>query len=204
MVTSTVKPAVKLAVKLAAHPKRAARATQLTERHIGLEARIEDSDHQSLKLWLRLLACSTQIESEIRSRLRERFAVSLPRFDYLAQLYRHVDGLRMNTLSRFLMVTGGSVTGLTNELEKDGLVRRGYDAQDRRSVRVRLTAPGRKAFERMAREHEAWVIEIFGGLDGAQKKTVYEALGRLRVQLAAQKQEQQDQQEQQDKQENSA
>lgn len=177
------------------HAKRVAAATRLTERHIGLEARIEDADHQSLKLWLRLLACSTQIESEIRSRLRQRFAVSLPRFDYLAQLYRHGEGLRMNTLSRFLMVTGGSVTGLTNELEKDGLVRRGYDAQDRRSVRVRLTAPGRKAFERMAREHEAWVIEIFGGLDGAQKKTVYEALGRLRVQLAAKKQEQQDKQE---------
>lgn len=59
--------------------------TRLLDDHsIGLEARALDHDHQSLKLWLRLLACSTQIETQIRQRLRERFSVSLPRFDYLA------------------------------------------------------------------------------------------------------------------------
>lgn len=157
----------------------------LDDQSIGLEARLHDADHQSLKLWLRLLACSTQVEIQIRNRLRERFGVSLARFDYLAQLYRHPDGLRMNMLSRFLMVTGGSVTGLTDELEKDGLVARDDDPDDRRSVRVRLTAPGRKAFERMAAEHESWVVEMFGGLDAEQKKQMYELLGRLRVQLSA-------------------
>ena len=163
----------------------AKRAPPLTERHIGLEARIADADHQSLKLWLRLLACTTQFETEIRGRLRESFGISLPRFDYLAQLYRHPDGLRMNTLTRYLMVTGGSVTGLSDELEKDGLVQRDDDPDDRRSVRVRLTAAGRKAFERMAREHEGWVIELFGGLDTTQKKSLFDALGRLRAQLSA-------------------
>ena len=170
--------------------KRVAASKPLPERHIGLEARIADADHLSLKLWLRLLASSTQIETEIRRRLREQFAVSLPRFDYLAQLYRQGDGLRMNTLTRFLMVTGGSVTGLTDELEKDGLVQRENDPQDRRSVRVHLTLAGRQTFARMAQEHEAWVIELFGGLDGTQKKTMYESLGRLRAQLSAEHQAQ--------------
>lgn len=156
----------------------------LPDEDIGLEARLHDEDHAALKTWLRLLATSTQVETEIRKRLRERFGVSLSRFDYLAQLYRHADGLRMNTLSRFLMVTGGSVTGLTDELEKDGLVVRDDDPDDRRSVRVRLTASGRRAFERMAREHEAWVIELFSALDAGQKKTLHELLGRLRVQIA--------------------
>jgi DNA-binding MarR family transcriptional regulator len=156
----------------------------LDDASIGLEARVEDADHQSLKLWLRMLACTNQIEIEVRRRLRARFGISLPRFDYLAQLYRHPQGLRMNMLSRYLMVTGGSVTGLTDELEKEGLVTREDDAADRRSYRVRLTAAGRRAFERMAREHERWIVELFGGLDAAQKRSVYEALGSLRVQLA--------------------
>ena len=159
-------------------------ARLLGDKRIGLEARVEDADHQSLKLWLRLLACSTQIETEIRRRLRDRFGVSLARFDYLAQLHRHPDGLRMNMLSRYLMVSGGNVTGLTDELEKDGLVQRDDDPGDRRSYLVRLTAPGRLAFERMAVEHEGWVVELFAGLDPAQKKPLYEGLGRLRVQLA--------------------
>ena len=157
----------------------------LDERHIGLEARVAEHDHLSLKLWLRLLACSTQIENDIRRRLYSAFAVSLARFDYLAQLHRHPDGLRMKLLTRHLMVTGGSVTGLTDELEGDGLVQRDDDPLDRRSVRVRLTAKGRKSFERMAREHEAWVEQLFGGLDAKRKATLYELLGSLRTQMAA-------------------
>jgi DNA-binding MarR family transcriptional regulator len=166
-------------------PPRFDLARQLDDERIGLEARAAEADHLSLKLWLRLLACSTQIEIEIRRRLRERFAVSLPRFDYLAQLHRHPDGLRMNALSRYLMVSGGNVTGLTDELEKDGLVQRDDDPDDRRSIRVRLTANGRSAFERMAREHEDWVVELFAGLDGAHKQDLYDSLGQLRLQLAA-------------------
>ncbi|MBW8779292.1 MAG: MarR family transcriptional regulator, partial [Burkholderiales bacterium] len=79
---------------------------------LGHEARAGRGDHAVLKLWLRMLASTTQIEAEIRTRLRERFGISLARFDYMAQLYRYKDGLKMRALSRYLMVTGGNVTGL--------------------------------------------------------------------------------------------
>jgi hypothetical protein len=75
---------------------------------LGHEARARLDDHASLKLWLRLLACTTQVETEIRRRLRSRFDISLARFDYMAQLYRHREGLKMKALSRCLMVTGGN------------------------------------------------------------------------------------------------
>lgn len=55
---------------------------------MGLEARVSKEDHQSLRVWLRLLSCSTEIETEIRRRLRKQFDMSLARFDYLAQLHR--------------------------------------------------------------------------------------------------------------------
>ena len=151
---------------------------------IGVEARAGDDDHLALKVWLRLLACSTQIETEIRKRLRSRFGITLPRFDYLAQLYRHPDGLRMNMLSRYMMVTGGNITGLTDDLEKDGLVVRETDASDRRSTRIKLTDAGRRALERIAAEHESWLVELFGGVSPAGQEALYEQLGQLRVQLA--------------------
>jgi DNA-binding MarR family transcriptional regulator len=168
--------------------KRAAKheiAPLLDDQSIGLEARMSSDDHHSLRLWLRLLACSTDIETEIRKRLRTNFGMTLARFDYLAQLHRHPDGVRMSALSRFLMVTGGNVTGLTDELEKDGLVQRDAEPLDRRSVRVALTAKGRKAFEGIASEHERWVIELFSGIDDAQRHQLHDLLGRLRVQLSA-------------------
>ncbi|HMO44433.1 MAG TPA: MarR family transcriptional regulator [Rubrivivax sp.] len=167
--------------------KRAARQEVLPlldDQAIGLEARSSGGDHLSLRLWLRLLACSTDIETEIRKRLRAQFGITLARFDYLAQLHRHPDGLRMSALSRYLMVTGGNVTGLTDELEKDGMVQRDAEPGDRRSVRVVLTPKGRKVFERMASEHEGWVIELFGGIADAERQHLFNLLGRLRMQLS--------------------
>lgn len=147
----------------------------------GHEARAAESDHASLKLWLRLLACSTQIETEIRRRLRVHFGTTLPRFDYLAQLHRHPDGLRMNELSRHLMVTGGSITGLTDQLEQEGVVQREQAPEDRRAFILRLTPAGRAAFEKMAAAHEGWVIELLGGLNSTERLTLHGLLGRLRV-----------------------
>jgi DNA-binding MarR family transcriptional regulator len=158
----------------------------LGDAHIGLEARAHLDDHLDTRMWLRLLACSNQIEQEIRQRLRQHFGTTLPRFDYLAQLERHPEGLRMNVLSRYLMVTGGNVTGVTDQLVADGLVERLEHPQDRRSWRVQLTAAGRESFTRMAAVHEQWLAELFGGMATADKQTLYGQLGHLRVLLARQ------------------
>jgi DNA-binding MarR family transcriptional regulator len=147
----------------------------------GHESRATDSDHDALRLWLRLLACSTQIETEIRKRLRSQFGTTLPRFDYLAQLHRHPEGLRMNALSQCLMVTGGSITGLTDQLERDGQVQRENTPEDRRAFLLKLTPAGRSAFERMATEHERWVVDLLGGLSVAERQALHGLLGRLRM-----------------------
>ncbi len=159
-------------------------APVLDDERIGHEARAVAGDHIDLKIWLRLLACSTQIEQQISQRLRARFGITLARFDYLAQLQRHPDGLRMNALSRYLMVTGGNITGLTDQLAKEGLVERVDDPDDRRSWRVALTPKGRSDFAAMAAEHETWLTAMFEGLGAGDKDQLFAQLGRLRVHLA--------------------
>ena len=154
----------------------------------GHEGRAATTNHAAVKTWLRLLSCTTQIETEIRRRLRTHFDMTLPRFDYLAQLHRfhkeQPEGLRMNALSRYLMVTGGNVTSLTDELEKAGYVTRQVDPEDRRSFRVALTLRGKRAFERVAAEHERWVIELLEGLDTDEGAQLHALLGHLRLSLA--------------------
>ena len=156
----------------------------LDDHQIGLEARADADDHLAVRTWLRLLSLTTQVEQEIRTRLRERFGTTLARFDYLAQLERHPDGLRMSALSRFLMVTGGNVTGLTTQLEAEGLVERQPDPDDGRSWRVRLTVRGRRDFDAMATEHEGWVRELFDGVPVRDQQRLYELLGQMRHHLA--------------------
>ncbi|MCH7345137.1 MarR family transcriptional regulator [Pelomonas sp. CA6] len=148
-----------------------------------LESRVAEHDHQALKLWLRLLACTMRIETQIRSRLRQDFGTTLPRFDLLAQLERHPQGLSMRELSQRLMVTGGNVTGITDQLEAEGLVQREPHPSDRRSFSVKLTPAGRRQFKRMAATHEAWIDELLAGWNAEQKTQVYALLAALKGHL---------------------
>jgi DNA-binding MarR family transcriptional regulator len=136
-------------------------------------------DHSALRIWLRLLTCTQLIERRVRSGLREEFGTTLPRFDLMAQLERHPEGLKMNELSRLLMVTGGNVTAIGDQLEKEGLVERGSPA-DRRAWLIRLTPAGKKSFAEMARAHEHWVVELLAGLTSRERADLLKLLAKLK------------------------
>ena len=137
-------------------------------------------DHSALRIWLRLLTCTQLIERRVRSGLREEFATTLPRFDLMAQLERHREGLRMNELSRLLMVTGGNITAIVDQLEKEGQVERLDDSADRRAFRIRLTRSGEKSFLEMARAHEQWVVELLSGLSRKEHDELLKLLAKLK------------------------
>ncbi len=149
------------------------------------ESRLHDAHHESLRLWLRLLTCTLTIERRVRAQLRERFAITLPRFDLLAQLERNPGGLKMGELSRRLMVTSGSITGLTDQLAAEGLVERTPIPADRRAFLVRLTAKGKRTFDVMAAEHEGWIVDMFAGLTEGERGELHALLGRLKTTLHA-------------------
>ena len=137
-------------------------------------------DHRALRIWLRLLTCTQLIERRVRSRLRERFATTLPRFDLMAQLERHPGGLKMNELSRLLMVTGGNVTAIVDQLEKEGLVERVDEPADRRAFRIHLTRSGEKTFAEMARAHEEWVVELLAGMSRRDQDELLKLLAKVK------------------------
>jgi DNA-binding MarR family transcriptional regulator len=123
------------------------------------------ADHEAeLRLWLRLLTCTTLIESEVRRRLRDAFDVTLPRFDLMAQLDKAPNGMTLGELSQRMMVSNGNVTGLAERLVEQGLLDRRASPTDRRAQLVSLTAEGRRVFRAMARTHEDWIADIFAGL----------------------------------------
>jgi DNA-binding MarR family transcriptional regulator len=150
------------------------------------EFRAHADQHASLRLWLRLLSCTTRVEDKIRQKLRESFDITLPRFDLMAQLERHPDGLSMGELSRRMMVTGGNITTIVDQLEKEKLVIRVVGVNDRRSFTVKLTKAGKDAFTDMAIAHEAWVADLFEGLSVSQQTELYTLLGAMKKNLQKQ------------------
>jgi DNA-binding MarR family transcriptional regulator len=150
---------------------------------LDIESRATGDDHLSVRLWLRLLACTNLIEARISSGLREQFGTTLPRFDFLSQLERSPKGLRMTEISERMMVTGGNVTRIAADLEADGLIVRTPQPGDRRALIVTLTAAGRRAFSEMAEVHESWIIEILSGLRSAERTQLFSQLATLKRRL---------------------
>ena len=152
---------------------------------MDMEARVHSEHPEALRLWLRLLTCTQLVEKDVRSRLRERFSTTLPRFDLMAQLERAPQGLKMNELSSRMMVTGGNVTGITDQLVREGLVDRVGVAEDRRAWRVRLTPRGRRLFRDMAEQHEAWIVDAFSGLSEKELASLHKLLGKVKDQATS-------------------
>ncbi len=161
-------------------PRRPAAALARRGGHEDRETRSRPVDHRALRLWLRLLTCTQLIEREVRGRLRARFRTTLPRFDLMAQLERHPEGLKMTEVSRRMMVTGGNVTAIVDQLAREGLVERRAEPSDRRAFRLRLTREGARAFAEMARAHEQWIVELFAGLGQREHAALFRLLARVK------------------------
>jgi DNA-binding MarR family transcriptional regulator len=139
---------------------------------------------QALRLWLRVFSCSNMIEQRMRHLLKDKFATTLPRFDFMAMLYRFDEGLSMGELSRWLMVSNGNVTGVADRLEKEGLIKREPSPTDRRSQIVTMTAKGRAAFEEWAGEHERWINDLFGELSATEVRQLIDLLAKAKDSVA--------------------
>ena len=146
-----------------------------------LDRHIRGDDKPELRLWLRLLTCTNLLEGEIRRRLRQEFATTLPRFDLLAQLDRTSGGLTLTELSNRMMVSNGNLTGLVDRLVGNNLVERLPDPDDRRSTRVALTALGKKRFDAMTPAHESWIHGMLEGLDKDDIGHLHLLLGKLKI-----------------------
>lgn len=144
---------------------------------------VEMPEHHrdELRLWLRLLTCSTLIEGEVRRRLREQFDVTLPRFDLMAQLEKARDGMTLSDLSKRMMVSNGNLTGLVDRLVTSGHLERRVSAKDRRAQMISLTRAGRSEFKVMAAAHEAWIAELFGDLTQKDQKDLMRLLAKTKI-----------------------
>ncbi len=150
--------------------------TAIREKHDGHIS----GGQADIRLWLRLLGCSTVIEKRLRRKLAERSS-TLPRFDVMAALKRHPEGLTMSALSRQLFVSNGNITHLVHWLAKEGLVAIEQCSRDGRSTITQLTPKGADAFAVLSREHHQWVEAMFAGLGVDDKEALFALLGKLRA-----------------------
>lgn len=108
----------------------------------------------------RLLRVAKLVERRTEVLLK-KYDLSIWQFDVLATLRRHCCDLCPGELLKATMLTSGAMTHRLDRLEKEGLIQRTPDPNDRRGVRVFLTEAGRDLVDRVieARFKEAAKVE---------------------------------------------
>ena len=121
-----------------------------------------DDDHERCGCGCGCSPARTLIETrDPHAAAASEFGTTLPRFDLMAQLERAPDGLQDGRAVAALMVTGGNVTGITDQLERKAWSSARADAA--RPARAGWCGSPRAAgaaFAAMAVEHERWIVEF--------------------------------------------
>ena len=137
----------------------------------------------AVSVWVRLLKAHGLLLRELRRRVPPE--LTLPQFDVLAQLHRRPQGMTPGQLTRELLVTAGNVTGIVARLEALALVERQPVLEDRRAVRLRLTARGRRLMDRAIPRHRREVGALLGRVAAPRLESLRDLLGELSRSLEA-------------------
>jgi DNA-binding MarR family transcriptional regulator len=136
---------------------------------------------ESLRTHLRIATCYNLLMREARQLVSQRWKLTLPQFDVLAELARADQrGFTFVELSRLLLVTSGNLTGIVNRLEQQRLVVRRPDLKDRRIIRVALTVAGRRMTEAMLPAHADDIDDMLSFMPRSNLAALSGLLGELR------------------------
>jgi DNA-binding MarR family transcriptional regulator len=144
---------------------------------------VDGGGQLAVSVWVRLLKAHGLLLRELRRRVPAQ--LTLPQFDVLAQLHRRPAGMTPGELTRELLVTAGNVTGIVARLEALDLVERRPVPEDRRAVRLRLTARGRRLMDRAIPRHRREVGALLGRVEAPRLERLRDLLGELSRSLEA-------------------
>lgn len=114
--------------------------------------------------------------------------ITLPQFLLLEFLHREGES-KMTALAHFMNVTTAAMTGIVERLVRAGYVIRTYEAEDRRIIKVKLTAPGMDLVKKINQQRCQMVIKIFGKISEADRREYLRILMQIKDILSAKEKE---------------
>ena len=81
-------------------------------------------------------------------------------------------------------VTRATISGLLDGLEKQGLVERCPDPENRRSIQVKLTARGQEFLEKIRPDYCRWFTSVVETLDEDERRQLLMLLEKIQIRLS--------------------
>jgi len=124
-----------------------------------MEQNLETSDENPMLAWVSLVHASSRLTQGLDAALQEDVGISMAEQDLLKQIAVNQGALTLTELARRIFLSKAGMTKMLDRLEKQGLLKRAPAPGDRRSLRVALTAKGRRILKRSQEVLLAYVAE---------------------------------------------
>jgi MarR family 2-MHQ and catechol resistance regulon transcriptional repressor len=135
----------------------------------------------ALDLWVKLARASAVFSQRTHEQIRT-FGLTAGQFAAIETL-GHKGPLTVGELCKKQLVTGGNMTVVIDNLERDQLVERVRSTTDRRVILVRLTGKGKALFDSVFPKHAEYVADLASVLKPDEQRTLARLLKKLGLAL---------------------
>ena len=131
----------------------------------------------ALGMWVKLARAFAVFNKRTSEHIRHH-GLTASQFGALECL-GHLGPMTIGGLSKKMLVSGGNMTVVIDNLEKENLVERVRDKSDRRAVHVQLTKKGRRVFNKVFPEHAEYVTKLVSVLSPEEQEALAGLLKKL-------------------------
>ena len=160
------------------HMNKQKRKQSSLQHELGLTNPIVHPSHEPV---LGIVFTATLLQKH-GGRLLRAHGLTDAQFNVLMLLHHQGQRGRMSQirLGRLLLVNRSNVTGLVDRMERDGLVRREDDPDDRRVNLVAITDRGMQVLEGAMAEYYPMLDEVMAGVGDQEREVLMDLLARVR------------------------
>lgn len=139
----------------------------------------------ALSTWVKLARAYSSFDKKSSESIKA-FGLTQPQFAVI-EVIGHLGPLKVGEICKKMLVTGGNMTLVLDNIEKLGYIERVPSKDDRRAIHIQLTPAGRKLFDDIFLKHAENITRSMSNLSAAEQETLSSLLKKLGTSLSKQK-----------------
>ncbi len=139
----------------------------------------------ALSTWVKLARAYSSFDKRSIESIKT-FGLTQPQFAVI-EVIGHLGPMKVGEICKKMLVTGGNMTLVLDNIEKLGYVERVPSKDDRRAILIQLTSAGQKLFDDVFLKHAENITQIMSVLSASEQETLGNLLKKLGLSLSKQK-----------------
>jgi MarR family transcriptional regulator, 2-MHQ and catechol-resistance regulon repressor len=131
----------------------------------------------ALSTWVKLARSFSSFSKKSNEQIKS-FGLTQPQFAVI-EVLGHLGPLTVGVICNKMLVSGGNMTLVLDNIEKLGYIQRVPSKEDRRAIYIQLTDSGHELFEKIFIQHAEHITKLMSVLSFEEQKTLGELLKKL-------------------------